>query len=110
MTAQGPREPATTKKFSFDPSLSWGDVGMFVAAVGVSVSFLWGFQRQILVHAERMSAQERHIERVDVDLRQHKSESVASDAAIRADIKSELRDINSKLDRIVERELSLPRK
>ncbi len=93
------------KKFTFDASVSWGDIGMLIGGLAVSAGLFLNLRDDVIVHGERLLHAERGVSVVAEDLRQHKSESVAADNLIKSEIKAELRGINDKLDRLVEREI-----
>lgn len=89
----------------FEPRVSVGDIVMFF---GLLASGLLAFaamgERVSLVEAETQHNATAVVQ-VAGDLERHKQESAAADQALRAEIKSELRDINGKLDKLIEREL-----
>ena len=92
--------------FRFDPSLSWGDLAV---ALSLALSGILAFAQlsnRVSVAEVKIVQTEAQAVKVGNDLNAHKTESVSSDLQIRAEFRDQVREINSKLDRLIERELN----
>ena len=94
------------KKFTFDASVSWGDIGMLIGGLAFTLGLFLGLRDDVMIQGERLTHTERGVSIVADDLKQHKVESMQADNMIKSEIRSELKGINDKLDRLVERELN----
>lgn len=86
-----------------DPSISWGDIGM---GIGLLITGILAFTSL----GERVTVIERDVQHVsaavltaDTSFRQHVGESISRDQQIRIEVRQELRDLNQKIDRLIER-------
>ena len=86
-----------------DPTISWGDIGMGIGLLFTGILAFTGLSEQVALQEERIVATAAHVRSVSESLEAHKAESASRDLAIRAELRAELRDINNKLDRLVER-------
>lgn len=94
----------------FEPTVSWGDVVMFTGLLLGGVFAFTDLSSRVDLVEQKAGYNAQATERVAGDLAQHKVDSVVADQAIRTEIKAELRDINGKLDKLVDRELDRKRK
>jgi hypothetical protein len=95
-----------SRKFQFDASISWGDIGMAIGGLVFTLGVFLSLRDDVMIHNQRIGHAEKAVNVVAEDLRLHKTESLAADNQIKTEIKTELKDINDKLDRLVERELN----
>jgi hypothetical protein len=95
-----------SRKFQFDASVSWGDIGMAIGGLVFTMGVFLSLRDDVMIHNQRITHTERSVIVVADDLKQHKTESLAADNQIKTEIKTELKGINDKLDRLVERELN----
>ena len=86
-----------------DPTISWGDIGMGIGLLFTGILAFTGLSEQVALQEERILSTAQHTKATYEALEAHKTESASRDLAIRAELRAELRDINSKLDRLVER-------
>ena len=86
-----------------DPTISWGDIGMGIGLLFTGILAFTGLSEQVALQEERILSTAQHTKATHEALEAHKVESASRDLAIRAELRAELRDINSKLDRLVER-------
>ena len=86
-----------------DPTISWGDIGMGIGLLFTGILAFTGLSEQVALQEERISSTAQATRATHEALETHKAESAARDLAIRAELRTELRDINNKLDRLVER-------
>ena len=86
-----------------DPTISWGDIGMGIGLLFTGILAFTGLSEQVALQEERISSTAQATRATYEALETHKAESAAHDLAIRAELRAELRDINNKLDRLVER-------
>ena len=89
--------------FKLDPTISWGDIGMGIGLMFTVILAFTGLSEQVALQNERITATAAYSKQVNDNLERHKVESYAADTAIKTELKTELRDINQKLDRLVER-------
>lgn len=95
-------------QFRMDPSLSWGDVGM---AAGLLISGVVAFatlQGDVKLVQEKVIQADARSQQVDRDLTQHIADERAEREAMRRELRGDLKDINAKLDKLIEREISRP--
>lgn len=97
-------EPHSTR-FRFDPSLSWGDlaVALSLALSGI-LAFAQLSNRVSVVEVKLVETQGR-VQQVSGELNSHKIDSQNSNVLIRQEVRDSLREVNTKLDRLIEREL-----
>lgn len=86
-----------------DPTISWGDIGMGIGLLFTGILAFTGLSEQVALQEERIQSTAQHTKATYEALEAHKMESASRDLAIRAELRAELRDINNKLDRLVER-------
>lgn len=86
-----------------DPTISWGDIGMGIGLLFTGILAFTGLSEQVALQEERIVTAAAHVRSVSESLEAHKVECASRDLAIRAELRAELRDINNKLDRLVER-------
>jgi hypothetical protein len=86
-----------------DPTISWGDIGMGIGLLFTGILAFTGLSEQVALQEERISSTAQATRATYEALETHKAESASRDLAIRAELRAELRDINNKLDRLVER-------
>ena len=86
-----------------DPTISWGDIGMGIGLLFTGILAFTGLSEQVALQEERISSTAQATRATYEALETHKAESAARDLTIRAELRTELRDINHKLDRLVER-------
>ena len=89
--------------FKLDPTISWGDIGMGIGLMFTGILAFTGLSEQVALQNERITAKASYSKQVNDNLERYKVESYAADTAIKTELKTELRDINQKLDRLVER-------
>ncbi len=90
-----------------EPRVTLGDVVMFL---GLMAGGLWAFaavDTRVTVLERESNHTSDAVVAVSVALETHKRESVLADQQIRGETAEQLRDINAKLDRLIERELSV---
>lgn len=93
------------KKPIFDPTISWGDVGMAVVLLLSGTAAFYSQQEEIAIHATEIKHNGDAIAVVSTELKDHKVDSLKADNELKRELKEELQGINSKLDRIIDREL-----
>lgn len=89
--------------FKVEQSISWGDLGMGVGLLITGIVAFTDLGERVAVQDEKITTTAAYVKVIDINLETHKRDSLAADQAIKAEIRTELRDINQKLDRIVER-------
>jgi hypothetical protein len=91
--------------FRLDPTISWGDIGMGVGLLITGVLAFGGLEQRVALTEVDVKHTQSEVVRVGADLAQHKVDSLQADNAIKAEIKGELKDINTKLDKLIDREM-----
>lgn len=89
---------------TMDRSLSWGDV---LVAAGLLISGVLAFaalETDISVSRERINHIGAGTNAVHQELQRHMQDEREAREAIRAELRTELKDINAKLDKLIERE------
>lgn len=99
----GDRREAEAPRFRFDPSVSWGDVGMGAALVLAGLIAFFSVTERVTVAETNIGRNGKALEYVAEDLKTHKVEAVQAQGAMRGEIREELKSINEKLDRMIER-------
>lgn len=99
----GERRETDAPRFRFDSSLSWGDVGMALALLLSGLIAFFSVTERVTVAESNITRNVKGLDYVSDDLKMHKVESVQSHAAMRGEIREELKSINEKLDRMIER-------
>lgn len=97
-------------QWKFDNSLSWGDVAM---AAGLLLTGLLAFtdlSSRVTVHDERIKAIGTGTNEVHRELQAHIEREAVEREALRQELRSDLREINAKLDKLIEREISRPQR
>lgn len=99
----GERREADVARFRFDPSISWGDVGMALALLLSGLIAFFSVTERVTVAETNIGRNVKALEYVAEDLRTYKVESLQAQSAMRGEIREELKSINDKLDRMIER-------
>lgn len=89
----------------FDKTISIPDILTILgAALAMTLAYA-ELNERINVTRVDLGYTSQAVREVGTELRLHKTESLAADMQIKQEVRDNLRDINAKLDRLVEREL-----
>lgn len=92
--------------FRVDNSISWGDIGMaLTAVVGIALSYA-ALSARVDVHDERIQQIGTGTNEVHNELRVHIQQEASDREAVRQELRGDLKEINDKLDKLIEREIS----
>ena len=90
--------------FRLDNSISWGDIGMGIGLLITGVLAFGDLSARVSVTEERLTQVGGGTTALHAEFQRHELQEREDREAIRAELRSELRDINAKLDRLIERE------
>lgn len=91
--------------FKMDPSLSWGDVAMTVGLLVSGVLAFAALETEISLNKERIANIGASTTAVQSELQRHVEAEREAREALRQELRMELKEINSKLDKLIEREV-----
>lgn len=89
----------------FDKAISISDIAVIISAAMAILFTYTDLKREAAETRLELGYTNTAVAAVSTDLRTHKIESTQSDQLIKSEVRDSLRDINAKLDRLVEREL-----
>ena len=92
-------------KLRFDPSFSWGDLGALISAVGFALAMWINLQDQVDQHERELERIEATVAAARAEVREVEAKDAQARDALRVEIKHDLAEISSKLDRLIEREI-----
>lgn len=88
-----------------DPTLSWGDVLMAIGLITTGVLAFAALDTDISISRERISHISAGTNAVHEELQRHIVDERDAREAIREELRRDLKDINAKLDMLIEREV-----
>jgi hypothetical protein len=91
-----------------DPSVSWGDIAMGVGLLFTGVVAFTDVSERVALNETETRHVSATVQVVDRKLAIHAEQEERLREASRSEIRQELRDINGKLDKLIERELDRP--
>lgn len=93
-------------RFRFDKSLSLGDVMMGLSLLVAGVLAFAALSSRVDVTEVLIQQVGSEAERIENDLRIHKIESTQNDSMLKTEFRDSVREINTKIDRLIEREIN----
>ena len=90
--------------FRLDNSISWGDIGMGIGLLITGVLAFGDLSTRVSVTEDRLTQVGAGTTAMHAEFQRHELQEREDREAIRAELRGELRDINAKLDRLIERE------
>ena len=102
-----PKEVKQT--FRLDNSISWGDIGMAVSLLIAGVMAVAALDARVTVQNERINHVATGTSSMHLEFLKHADQERMAREDVRTELRNELKDINLKLDKLIEREIARPR-
>ena len=90
--------------FRVENSISWGDIGMGIGLLLTGVLAFGDLSTRVSVTEDRLTQVGAGTTAMHAEFQRHELQEREDREAIRAELRAELRDINAKLDTLIERE------